>query len=106
MGLGCDLQTLQFNRSSDCFSPLATCEASSGTMRKSPQKGGFFVSSSSIPRSLVSYVYGVFDKMVLPLNSGREPKAIAMTYIVLGHLLDFHYQQLEILIPTSRVFVR
>lgn len=51
-------------------------------MRASSQGGGFQVSSSLIPTITVTTVCGVFRNRVLPSCSRRQPKAIAVAYIV------------------------
>lgn len=53
-------------------SSVGACKAPSGTMRASPQKGIFQVSSCSVHPSPVSEVCGVFSNKDLPSNSGAN----------------------------------
>lgn len=73
-----------------CFVPFAFYKVPPAI----PWGGGFQVNTSSAPPSPVSEMGGVFSRMVLPWSSGRQPRAIATAYIVLG-VLDFFDQQLK-----------
>lgn len=53
-------------------SSVGACKAPSDTMRASPQKGNFQVSSCSIHPCPVSEVCGVFSNKDLPSNSGAN----------------------------------
>ena len=60
------------------FPLLEACIASSGTMKASLQKESFQLISSLNP----SNVHCVFSNRDLPSTSVRQPRAIAMAYIV------------------------
>lgn len=62
-----------------CSSPLTAHIVTSGTMKASPQRGGFQDSSSWIPSSL-----GVCSNNALPLSSSRQTREVANAYIALG----------------------
>lgn len=65
---------------------LDACMAPSGTMKASPQEGGFQVRSSSGPLDPVPEVHRVFISRDLLFISDRQPRAIAVDYNVLGVL--------------------
>lgn len=66
----------------DCFSPLALCIVPLDTVRVSHQVRGFHVGCNSIHSYLVFQVYGVVSNRVLALSPGRQPKTMAIAYIV------------------------
>ena len=82
-------------RTIDRLSPLTACTTPSDTMNTSSQGGSFQVGFSSIPPSPVSKLSIIFSKRDLPSNSGKQPKATAIAYIVGHGLLDSPDQQLE-----------
>ena len=71
-------------------SSVGACKVPSDTMRASPQKGNFQVSSCSIHPSPVSEVCGVFSNKDLLSNSGanqREWQPLILFY----ESLEFHF---------------
>ena len=79
----CGSYASQQGRTIDYFSPLAVGIALSGTMKASSQEGDVHVRSNSDPLHPVSEV-NVFSNSSLPSTSGRQPRAIAIAYIVWG----------------------
>lgn len=77
------------------FSREDSCTTPSDTMNTSSQGGSFQVGFSSIPPSPVSKLSIIFSKRDLPSNSGKQPKATAIAYIVGRGLLDSPDQHLE-----------
>ena len=62
-----------------CFTPLEDCMGPSGTLKASPQGGGFQDRSSPGSLDPVSRVHGVFSNRELPSTFGRQPRAAAIT---------------------------
>lgn len=64
----------------DRFAPLGSCIAPSDGIRASPQEEA----SRYIPTSPVSEVCDVFSNWDLPSSSERQPRKIAVVYIIMG----------------------
>ena len=76
--------------------PSGACPEPSGTLKSSPQGGGFQAKSSWDPLSPVSEVHDVFSNRDLLSTSGRQPRATAVTYLYcFRSLMDNHDQQFE-----------
>lgn len=82
----CDSQSLQLGAIINCFSPLGVHTATSHPVRATPQRGDFQTSFSLILPSPVSKFCGVFGNKVSPSCFWRQPKAVAIAYLVWASL--------------------
>ena len=79
-------QPLQLGKPIDCSFPLALCRALSNTMRTIPQRGGFKISSGSVPSSSDSTLSSAIG--FLSLNFWEITKDNGNSLCYLGSLLD------------------
>lgn len=77
------------------FLPLVIYIAKPGTIKLSPQGEGIQVSSKSIPLTPMSKAHVVFSNRSLSSTSGRQPRAIAVVYIVWGVLFGESFRVLR-----------